>query len=410
MSVSTQLQATTYRLERWRAPASGIIDTGPQTFLLLIAVAYFQAGNTAQSLVATGGAIGMVLSPLTIFYARRLGLPVARAASFLLALGAFCVFIPVFWFQLWIYVAGTMLAMISISAAIPLFTQLYQDNYKKSSRGRLFSRSTMIKVAAGGIFSYIAGDILNRDIGFARLVLVALAFCFLIGSWLLYICPSAKLQPEQGSFPFRSLRSVLEDNAFAWVLLSWMFMGFGNLMMFPIRVKFLLEPRFGIEYPVAWVAIITGVIPAVVHFATSPVWGILFDRINFFVMRVILNLIFVAAVSSFFLGRSLPMFVLGSVFFGLAFGGGNVAWGLWVTKMTTGDKVADYMSCHTFFTGVRSFLAPVLSIWLVSFIPMPSVVGISVLLILIASLMLLPELQSVRRRRAGTPLIEDVSE
>jgi MFS family permease len=410
MSHSSQLQSRTYRLERWRAVATGIIDTGPQTFLLLIAVAYFNAGNSAQGLVATGGAIGMVLSPLTIFYARRLGLPVARAAAFLLVLGSLFVFVPVFCFRLWIYVAGTMLSMICVSAAIPLFTQLYQDNYKKSSRGRLFSRSTMIKVAAGGIFSYFAGNILDHDIGSARLVLVALACCFLGSACLLFLCPSSRLQAEKGSFPFRSLRSVVEDKAFAWVLFSWMLMGFGNLMMYPIRVKFLLEPRFGIEYPVAWVAIITGVVPAVVHFVTSPFWGVLFDRINIFLMRVILNLIFVAAVASFFLGRSLPMFVLGSVFFGLAFGGGNVAWGLWVTKMTSGDKVADYMSAHTFFTGVRTFIAPVLSVWLVSYIPMPAVVGISVVLILIASVMLIPELNSFRRRRAGTPLIEEVSE
>jgi MFS family permease len=410
MLASNPLQSRTYRLERWRAVASGIIDTGPQTFLLLIAVVYFHAGNTAQSLVVTGGALGMVLSPLTIFYARRLGLPVTRTASLLLAIGALCVFIPVFFFALWIYVFGTMLAMTCISAAIPLFTQLYQDNYEAASRGKLFSRSTMIKVATGGLFSYGAGQLLNEDIAYARLVLLSLACCFLISSWLLFSCPSSRLHMEKGSFPFRSLRAVVEDRAFAWVLASWMLMGFGNLMMFPIRVKFLLEPRFGMEYPVMWVSIITGVIPALVHFLTSPLWGILFDRINFFLMRVILNLFFVAAVSFFFLGKSPVLIVLGSVFFGLAFGGGNVAWGLWVTKMTTGDKVADYMSTHTFFTGIRSFLAPALSVWLISYIPVTAVVGLSVLLILLASLMLIPELKSIRRRRSTTPLIEEICE
>ena len=39
--------------------------------------------------------------------------------------------------------------------------------------------------------------------------------------------------------------------------------------------------------------------------------------------------------------------------------GADVAWSLWVTKFAPPERVADYMSVHTFFTGVRGFLAPV---------------------------------------------------
>jgi MFS family permease len=404
------LQKTTYRLERWRAIASGIIDTGPQTFLLLIAVVYFQAGDIAQGLVATGGALGMVLSPLTIFYTRRLHYPITKAASILLALGSISIFIAAVSMTLPYFVIGTVLAMVCAAATIPLLTQLYQDNYQAESRGKLFSRSTMIKVAAAGIFSFVAGKALDLHIDYARGVLIILSLAFLASSLLLKACPSTSLAAEKGSFPYRSLRSVLDDKLFAWMLASWMLMGFGNLMMFPLRVKFMLEPRFGIEYPVAWVAILTGVVPALIHFSTSAAWGFLFDKINFFLMRILLNLIFMIAVCSFFLSKSLTGFIIGSVFFGLAFGGGNVAWSLWVTKLAQGDKVADYMSAHTFFTGVRSFLAPMISISLVSWLPISQVVMISATLIFIATLMLLPELRSLQRRRPASPLIEEVTE
>ena len=46
-------------------------------------------------------------------------------------------------------------------------------------------------------------------------------------------------------------------------------------------------------------------------------------------------------------------------------GGGDVAWGLWVTKFAPPEQVADDMSVHTFFTGLRGVLAPVAAFQLV---------------------------------------------
>jgi hypothetical protein len=46
---------------------------------------------------------------------------------------------------------------------------------------------------------------------------------------------------------------------------------------------------------------------------------------------------------------------------GLANAGGNVTWGLWVTKLAPKHAVAEYMSVHTFLTGVRGLLAPMIA-------------------------------------------------
>ncbi|NDF01570.1 MAG: hypothetical protein EB034_25395, partial [Verrucomicrobia bacterium] len=48
---------------------------------------------------------------------------------------------------------------------------------------------------------------------------------------------------------------------------------------------------------------------------------------------------------------------LGAVIFGVSNAGGDVAWSLWVTKFAPPERVADYMSVHTFFTGVRGVAA-----------------------------------------------------
>ena len=42
----------TYRYERLRAGAAGIMETAAGTFLLLIAVRHFEAGATAKAIVA----------------------------------------------------------------------------------------------------------------------------------------------------------------------------------------------------------------------------------------------------------------------------------------------------------------------------------------------------------------------
>ena len=71
----------TYRYERWRAVANGILETGGTTFLLLIAVKHFEAGATAKAFVAGGGSIGLVLTPLVVSWVQRTGWRAALQTS-----------------------------------------------------------------------------------------------------------------------------------------------------------------------------------------------------------------------------------------------------------------------------------------------------------------------------------------
>jgi len=102
--------------------------------------------------------------------------------------------------------------------------------------------------------------------------------------------------------------------------------------------------------------------------------------------------------------------VLGGIVFGVSLAGGDVAWSLWVTKFAPPERVADYMSVHTFFTGVRGVLAPLLAFHLLGHISIGTLGWISTGLIVAASLLLLPEIKFGRTARRGTALVEDVSE
>jgi MFS family permease len=131
---------------------------------------------------------------------------------------------------------------------------------------------------------------------------------------------------------------------------------------------------------------------------------------NFFVLRVTLNIGFALGILTFFLSDSLTGLVVGGIIFGISNAGGDVAWGLWVTKFAPPERVADYMSVHTFFTGVRGVLAPVIAFQVVQVMALPTLGWISAGLIGAASVLLLPEARFDRQVRRGRALTEEVSE
>src|SRR5690606_18201148 len=139
------------------------------------------------------------------------------------------------------------------------------------------------------------------------------------------------------------------------------------------------------------IAVLTGVVPNLARLVMSPIWGRLFDRANFFVLRMALNLGFALGIVSFFASDSTLGLMLAAITFGVSTAGGDVAWSLWVTKIAPPDRVADYMSVHTFFTGLRGLVAPMVGFALVERYSMIGMGWVAAGCILAATLMLLPE-------------------
>ena len=413
--VSANHTETTFRYERWRAVSGGILETAGTTFLLLIAVRHFSAGATAKGLLSIGGSVGLMLGPLVVGWVERARWPAAKAASLAASVGAVSFLVMALLPWLPIYVAGGMIAMAAASATIPLMTQVYQDNYPEVARGRLFSRALMIRIGAAVIFAYAAGFLLSRDFVFyMRWLLVLFAAAFGFASWCFTKLPSRPLTESGSAHPLRAFHAVRADRLFRWTLICWMLMGFANLMMYPLRVEYLANPAYEAMHhqtlDAAEVALLVSVIPNMARFALSPLWGWLFDRMNFFVMRIVLNIGFALGILSFFTGNDLTGLVIGAVIFGVANAGGDVAWGLWVTKFAPPERVADYMAVHTFFTGLRGVIAPILGFQLVQPGSLAPMAWVSGGLILAATLMLVPEIKSGGRGRKASPLVEEVSE
>jgi MFS family permease len=407
--------ALTYHFEKWRAVASGILESAATLFLLLIAVRWYHAGAFAKAMVAGGGSVGLLAAPLLVQRVEAAGWPVGKAAAWLAGVGALTFVLMALIPTLPVFVLGSVVGLTTSSIAIPLLTQIYQENYPARDRGKLFSRTMMLRIAAAALFSELGGRALSGHIGQFRWLLLIFAVASMMAAFCLSRCPSRPLTASGGAHPFHALGYLREDRIFRQTIISWIFLGFATLMMAPLRVEYLANPKYGVRLhdqvlTASQIAMLTGVIPNIARLFLNPIWGWLFDRMNFFVLRITLNFGFVLGIVSFFTTGSLAGLVAGAIFFGISNAGADVAWSLWVTKFAPPERVADYMAVHTFFTGTRGLAAPLAAFYLVARLS-PHLLGwVSVGLIVIASSFLVPEIKFGKTARPAAALVEEVSD
>ena len=102
-----------------------------------------------------------------------------------------------------------------------------------------------------------------------------------------------------------------------------------------------------------------------------------FLNVNFFILRGLINLEFLVGILLHFVWADVTLIMIGAALFGLARGGGEIMFNLWVTKVAPFDRIADYMSVHTFLAGIRLLLAPFLGFFLVTWVSVSLMVAVS---------------------------------
>lgn len=391
----------------------GITDTGPRTFFLLIAVQRFSAGDLYKALVSIPGAAGMALSVVLIPVLTRhvRNKAAALAASRVLAGLAYlsAATMPgLEAYVFWIFLGGLPSAI-----AYPLLTSVYQENYPRKARGRLFAWASMVHTASSILFHALIGAWLGRDSGDYRAMLVLFALSSFAAAWSLWGMPSAPSETRPRSkgearrtlagidlHDFAAIRWVWKDRTFGYMLFIWFLFGFAAMMITPLKVLYLTEPRHGLAYPAATVALIIGILPEATRLVTTPVWAHLFDKYHFVGLRMAINLSMLAAYVAFFWGRSFTWLCLSAIAEGLVLAGGNIAWALWVTHVAPARHTAEYMAVHQFFTGVRGILGAFLGIRLASAYGLQPVAWGAVGLVLLSILLMIPARNDRRWVRA----------
>ena len=116
------ITASTYRYERLRAVSSGVIESAAATFLLLIALRWYQAGSVAKAIVAGSSSCGLLLSPAAVYWTARLRWTTSLASSRLMAIACACMLAPAIVPWESVVVIGTTFSLIASSSCVPLFT------------------------------------------------------------------------------------------------------------------------------------------------------------------------------------------------------------------------------------------------------------------------------------------------
>ena len=374
-----------------------MLTTGTQTFGLFIAIRHFDAGYLTKSLIGAAPFMGMFLSLILVHYAARTGFKKSILGAAPAVVCGVCLLGASQANTLWGFSLLVVLSFIALNSLSPFLTSIYSDNYPEGQRGVFFSKSLMLTVAVSATFGFLASLLLNFDIENYHLIFIFLGLAALIKAWAIYSMPTRNIEPNTHDHPLGNLKYAFKDKEFGYVLLTWFIMGFANLWVLPLRVDYVTSSTYGIEGSAMFVAIIITVIPDFMRLVFIPLWARLFDKMNFIVLRMILNTTFGLGIALFFLTKDTYIIAAGSALIGIAFAGGSVAWNLWVTKYSPPGKVTAYMSVHVGLTGIRGTIGPLVGFWAVGYLGPFNIGMISFALMIVATVMLIPKIEHGRK-------------
>jgi len=382
--------AQTYRWDRLRGAGQGTAETCWQVFALLIAIRVFSADSSIKQFIPMGMGLGFLFSPIALSLANRLKCPVSRIVSYIWIVVALFLAGMAFSKSIFTYVVCVTLAQFTASLAIPMVTHIYSQNYPSTRRGSLLSNNFIIASIFGIGFGFLGGKILDWDVSIYPVIFAAGIFAALVSAWACWKIPSQPAYTLQSGNPFTSLVGAWNDKLFRMMLFAWMLMGLGNLMLIPIRVEYLANPIYGINASNAQISILLVSTVLTFRLISTKIWGKLFDRINVVTLRISLNTVFATSIACFFFTTNIWLMALGCALLGTAFGGGGILWTLYVTKISPPDKVASYMSVHSFLTGFRMAIAPFVGYAVMKYTHPSLAAWIALLLISISTLIFLP--------------------
>lgn len=402
MPIDSETIKRTFRWDCVRGGLSGVVETGYGGFALIVAIGVFQAPDTVKAIIAAAGPLGLLFNPVSLSLFSKTGVSASRLAAWIAYASGLSLLFASFATSLVGFLVPACLAFALAAQSMPLLVQVWTFNYPSNKRGALLSISMMVNVAVAFAFSVLGGWVLDSDIEFYRLVFAGISISYILMGVAISRIPSKPVQKGAAQNPLKNLGYAIEDKKFGILLVSWMFLGFGNLMVLPLRVEYLLQPEYGIVASKVMVMMVTIGIPAAFRFLTSRVWGYLFDHIEFMVLRIVLNAMIMLSIILFLTTTNMWMIFASAAVLGTAMAGANISWSLWVTKFATPERAPSYMSVHTFTTGFRGILAPFLGFYLISRFGAISTAVIGSVLVFIS--IVIVAWMYVTLRRSGRPV------
>ncbi len=396
-------QRRTFTLELLRAVPNGVVETAGTTFAVFIAIQVFDLPSLMKAAIVSSASVGLLLSLFVVQIVRRLGTSVNRmaAAIWLLAAAGFALAARS-QSSGGLYFAGVCLAFVALGLAVPLMSQIYRKHYPDLVRGRLFSYAALARACVAAVSGILLGSWIRGHLDhFAPLFWTYAGGCVAMSGCVVAMAPVVLRRSVRLRW-FDAFGHVARDARFRKLLGVWMLLGLGNLIGWSLFVEFIGNPRYGFALDAEKVAIVTSTVPMLAFIVCVAPWGWVFDRLPFYRVRALVNAFFLAGILIYYLGGSFTGLCVGIALHGIARSGGNILWNLWVTRFTDGDRVVEYMSVHSFLTGVRGVAAPLIAFTAAEHLGPSWVAAAASVLIVVSTLMILPEILAEGRDRGET--------
>jgi MFS family permease len=368
-----------------------------QGIFILILVDYFNAGDTEKSWVSAalhfGFVLGLFIQPLILhFFSKRSAASLLTIFSGLFLGGAGLVT------DLLLHVLLLLGHVVLLAMRINIVTALYADHYPMQKRAQLFSFGLMFSSLASVSLGFICSALFNIDLENYRWIYLTVGLLYCLSSIAIHNMPedTTGLKNERKFIkqaliqPLKNLYLVIKYPRFGYVILIWFIFGFANLWTAPVRVAYLAEAQDGLNLDPGLIALIVVVIPFVIRMIFYRFWAKIFDKYNFIVIRIVLSSIIGLGLLLFFVSYRVELVILGQIIFNIAFSGSTFAWNLWVTKIAPPGQSANFMSVHTFFTGIRGIIGPFVGFAVFRATSAQTIGIISICLILTSVLLLVP--------------------
>lgn len=359
----SQLIQKTHSRDSIRSFLYGILEAGWQTFAFVVAIRYFNSDVNFKAFIAAAGPIGFLLTPLSLYFFANQKFSASFACALVYFSTALFLFGSITVNSITVFGACIIISQIINVQKGPVLLQIYTTNYPPENRGHYMKFPHILSAISAVVFGFIGGKILDQNIENYTLLFLLMGIIALITSRITFKIPSQKLTREHIGNPWQSISLIWKDKLFGSMLGAWMLLGIGNLICLPIRYEYLANPTYGINADNTQIAIIMIAVPAVAKILSTTIWANLFDQLKLITTRNINNAFFALSVILFFISDNILLITIASACYGIALGGGKIFWNLWVTKITSQEKVSSYMSVHMALTGLRGSIAPFIGYW-----------------------------------------------
>jgi MFS family permease len=363
------------------------------TFALLVAIKYFDCSDNLKAMIVAGSSWGMTFSFLYATYSHHFIRRRNLEAGIPVLISSICLMLCAWASDPFSYAVLAFFGGLFFMSNYPLMTAIFRENYKRAVRGQVVALGLLAIAGSNMIVTSLGGKHLEADIENFRPLFFVLGFFVLCSGLAILRIPSRRALETERPNPFGYFAILKKDKVFVYILFVWFLFGLANLSLLPQRFEYVSQERYGFSLSPLWIAVIVGVIPEILRIVLVIPMGWLFDRVNFILFRMIVNVFFFIYMIVYFHATNVLMLVVGMVFLGFSFAGGSISWTLWVTKYASPAETAKYMAMHTFFNGVRGIVGPYLGYWIAAGHSIPTTANIGAGLMIVSNLLLLPLLK-----------------